>query len=120
MPSVPAKHERFGDPTADLAHKREMRRRFQDLASGAGASAWMVSFTLDATGATSTTVSSASVTDGSQISLSPLTEEAACLVGKVWISGQVPNTDMAVGSFTVSHPALLGGVAAIFRGSVKG
>lgn len=120
MANLISKNERFGDAGADLAHKREVRRNLLDFATGKGASGWVVEFTLDATGATSTTVPSAAATATSQVSLSPTTAEAAALAGNVWVASLTPNTEIALGSFTVGHPAILAGVVATFRASVKG
>lgn len=117
------KHERFADPTADIAHKRGVRRIFTAFAQGSAASGWVVEFTLGAgAGATSTTVGASGVTATSQVSLEPLTAQAAALVGKVWVpnASLVTSTDLVGGSFTVQHPALLAGVLASYRASVKG
>jgi len=117
---LPSKFERYGDAPADLAHKRSVRRQLQDFAAGPGATSWVVEFALDATGATTTSVPSAAVTSSCQVSLAPMTAEAAALITKVWISGLVPNTDMVVGSFIWTPPAVLAGVVATYRASVKG
>lgn len=119
--TIMERNERFADPTADLAHKKEVARHLSRFASGAGASGWVVEFTL-LTGATSTPVTAFGLTGSSEISLSPLTAQAAALLGKTWVDTAtfVPNSDRQVGSFSIQHPALLAGVVATFRGSVKG
>ena len=117
------RHERFAEPPADLAHKRAVGRASAAFAGGGGASGWVVEFTLGAgAGATSTTVTASGVSGLCQVSLEPLTAQAAALLGKVWVpsASLVPNSDLVVGSFTVQHPALLAGVTATFRASVKG
>lgn len=110
-------------PAADLAHKREVGRRL-DAVVKRGAVEWVSEFTLD-TGTTSTVVTDERVTTDSQISLHPLTAEAAALLGKVWIgtADLVPGTAFTaspVGQFTVHHPNLTSGVVATFRSSCKG
>lgn len=108
---------------SDTAHRREVRQRFQDMVTK-GSVQWVNEFTL-ATGATSTTVNDPRVTTDSQISLMPLTPEAAALQGKVYIAaaGLTPGTESSssrVGQFVVTHPNLLAGVVATFRSSCKG
>ncbi len=110
-------------PESDLAHRREVARRLDGVVKR-GTVEWVTEFTL-ATGTTSTTVTDERVSSDSQISLHPLTPEAAALLGKVWIqaSGLVPGTAWSaspVGQFTVNHPNLSGGVVATFRSSCKG
>lgn len=116
------RHERYEEPVADLAHKRAVGRAVSAFATGGGASGWVVEFTLLDSGATSTGVMAAGVSTACQISLSPLTPEAAASMGMVWVDASllVPNTDQQQGSFTVQHPAILAGVVATFRASVKG
>lgn len=116
-------NERFGDATADIAHKKSVRRAFSTFAGGGGASGWVVEFTLSAgAGATSTKVAAASASPTCQVSLEPITPEAAALLGKVWVpsASLVSNSDLTGGSFTVQHPAILAGVTAKYRASVKG
>lgn len=107
----------------DLGHKRGVKRGLASITRG-GQVNWVVEGTL-ATGATSTTFTLDSVTSKSQVSMHPLTPEAAAIQPKCWITaaGLVPGTAFttsSVGQFTVQHPALLGGVVATFRFSVKG
>jgi hypothetical protein len=121
-PRLLPKHERFADATADIAHKRGVARVLAAFGTGR-VSSWVVEFTLGAgAGATTTTVAGFGLTATSQISLEPITAQAAALLGKVWVPNATltPATDQAVGSFTVQHPALLAGVTATFRASVKG
>lgn len=111
-----------GDGT-EKAHRREVRQRFLDM-HAKGSVQWISEFTL-ATGATSTTVPDSRVTTDSQISLHPMTPEAAALVGKVYIAaaGLTPGTESStsrVGQFVVTHPNLTAGVVATFRSSCKG
>lgn len=81
----------------------------------------VVEGTLTADGAaTSTTFALDGLTADSQISLHPLTPEAAALLGKCWIGKEdlVPGTSSSepqAGRFTVKHPALHSDVVASFR-----
>jgi hypothetical protein len=100
-------------PEEDLAFKREVGRRIDAIVNGDGVN-WVQEFTL-ATGATSTTVTDNRITSEGQISLQPVTPEAAALVGKCYIA-----TITAGSSFVVSHPPLDVGVVATFRSSTKG
>ena len=110
-------------PESDLGHKREIGRRFDAVVKRASVE-WNSEFTLT-TGATSTTISDERVTTDSQISLQPLTPEAAALLPVVWIekAGLTPGTAWSgsqIGSFVVKHPNLLAGVVAMFRSCCKG
>ena len=110
-------------PENDLSHKREVGRRL-DAVIKRGSVEWVGEFTL-ATGATSTTITDERVSTDSQISLMPVTPEAAALLGKVWIetAGLIPGTAWTatkIGTFVVKHPNLLSGVVATFRSCCKG
>lgn len=117
-----SRHELPG-PDADLSHKREIARRLDSVIKG-GAVEWISEVTL-ATGATSTTVTDERVSTDSQISLHPLTAEAAALLPVCWIGAAdlEPGTPWGatqVGRFTIRHPNLAGGVVATFRCCTKG
>jgi hypothetical protein len=109
----------------DIVHKREVARKI-DAVVNRGAVNWVAEGTLSAgAGATTTTFEHDAVTTDSQISLHALTPEAAALLGKCWITlaDLVPGVAWSgseVGKFTVRHPALLSGVVATFRFSIKG
>lgn len=98
---------------------RELRRRVDDLL--AGRVNWNGEFTLtdDAVG---TIVYDDRVTPDTEISLSPLTEEAVAMLPKVWI-GQLrpgrPEAPSPVGEFLVRH-SHVDGTNCKYRYSAKG
>lgn len=113
------------DAQSDLAHKREVKRGLEGIVQ-AGRVQWVTEFTLVADGATtSTTVTDERVNTGSQISLHPMTPEAAAILDLVWIAASdlVPGaawTATRVGAFTVNHPPINVGEVVTFRSSTKG
>lgn len=113
------------DAQSDLAHKREVKRGLDGVIQ-AGRVQWVTEFTLVADGVTtSTTVSDERVNTGSQISLHPMTPEAAAILGLVWIAAPdlVPGaawTATQVGTFAVNHPPINIGEVVRFRSSTKG
>lgn len=83
---------------------------------------WVGELELTADGsATETVVEDDRVTEDSEISLSPLTADAAALLGKVFVSSLEPGVPWAnpVGRFTVDHPKLAVENYS-FRYSIKG
>jgi hypothetical protein len=120
-PSLPTREDSTDEAT--LAHKRGVKRALANIARD-GKVNWVLEGTL-VTGTTSTVFTSDSVSTKAQISISPVTPEAAALLGKVWIPSAtlVPGNAFSgspVGKFTVQHPNLLPGVVATFRFCVKG
>lgn len=110
-------------PESDLAHRREVARRLEAVVKRGGVE-WVSEVTL-ATGATTTTFTDERTSTDSQVSLHPMTPEAAALVGKVWIGAAdlvpgVPWGATQVGQITINHPNLTAGVVATFRSSTKG
>lgn len=119
-----ANHAKFDrqDEPLDRSHKRSVNNKLDSIM--AGRVNWVLMFTL-ATGASSTVVAADTITPNCQVSLDPMTPQAAALVGKIWIS-QVdrqpgaPSNPTQTGRLTLEHPVLNSGVVATFRASVKG
>jgi hypothetical protein len=117
----PRRHDLEGR-SSDVAHKRDTIRTLGEVI--AGRVNWVLQLTL-ATGATSTVVAADTITPGCQVSLDPMTPQAAALMGKVWLP-QVdrqpgsPSAPTQTGRLIVQHPMLNSGVVATFRASVKG
>ncbi|HKV13343.1 MAG TPA: hypothetical protein VJ725_34700 [Thermoanaerobaculia bacterium] len=113
------------DQQSDLAHKREVKRGMEGIVQS-GRVQWVSEFTLTADGATTTTVVvDDRVNSKSQISLHPMTPEAAAVLPLVWIAagGLIPGaawTSTQVGTFTVNHPPINVGEVVTFRSSTKG
>lgn len=110
------------DRKTELAHRRLQRRRVNEVL--VGKVNWNGVFTLTDGGATATVVQDERVTPDCEISLHPLTANAASLVGKVFIplatllEGTAYRAD-PVGRFTVQHP-IVAAVDFTFRYSIKG
>ena len=103
-------------------HARELRKRLDEVV--VGKVNWNGVFTLTDGGATATVVQDERVTPDCEISLMPLTANAASLVGKVYIplatllEGTAYRAD-PVGQFTVQHP-IVAAADFTFRYSIKG
>jgi hypothetical protein len=111
-------------PETDLAHKREVARRVDEIQQQ-GRVSWTGDVTLATTPATSTEVKWDSVITDSQITLQPLSAEAAALAPLVWIDPAgiqpaLPWTGVTVSKFTIYHPKIDAGVVATLRYCVKG
>jgi hypothetical protein len=106
-----------------LGHNREIRKRLDEVI--AGKVNWVGDVTLRSGAADITTVvSDDRVTPDCEISLMPLTANAASLVGKVYVRtadlGPANTwTPQPVGQFTVNHPILAANDFS-FRYSIKG
>lgn len=110
---------------ADLPFKREVKRRLDAIDEGHVA-AWTFEGTLTADGAATTTLfQHDGITSTSQVSLHPLTADAASLLDKIWIGGAdlepaLPWNALEISQLTVNHPALAVGTVATLRFSCKG
>ena len=105
-----------------IVHTRELRKRLDEVIYGKVN--WMGDFTLTDGGATTTVVSDDRVTSDCEISLHPLTANAASILGKVFVrlADLAPGTAWAaspVGQFTVQHP-ILAAADFSYRYSIKG
>lgn len=106
----------------EMTFRREVARRLADFL--VGRVNWVLVFTL-ATGVTTTVVPADTITPNCEVSLDPLTPEAAALMGKVWATAAnrvpgSPSDPTQIGQLTLNHPVILGGVVATYRASVKG
>lgn len=109
------------DTLTPLVHGRELRKRADEIVTGKVN--WCGDFTL-ADGANNTVVEDDRVTSDSEISLQPLTADAASIIGKIHIdtTDLAPGTAWAanpVGRFTVRHP-IVSTENFKFRYSIKG
>lgn len=109
------------DQQTAMLHAREIRKRTDEIV--AGKVNWGGDFTLEAS-ANNTVVSDGRVTQDSEISLHPLTADAASLINKVHIdtTDLTPGTTWGatpVGQFTVRH-AIVATTNFKYRYSIKG
>lgn len=103
----------------DLAQKREINRRIDEVVRGKVN--WVGEVTL-VQGALGTTIEDDRITENSQVSLTPLTFEASVVASRCFVAAVRAGTPWApnrIGEFLIVHPAPSNNLCH-FRFSVKG
>ena len=116
MPHDPAVRVESQD---DLAQKRSILRRIEQITRGGVNWVGEVTLVEEASG---TTVQDDRITENSQISLTPLTIEAAAIASSCYVQVVRPGVPWAanrIGEFVIRHPAPKDS-SCLFRYSVKG